>query len=87
MNCSLYAPSACFLNISSSWAERSLYAEFQLPSMSGSGISMVVDKTTTKNWVKLEASLAPDEAEVGVVAKGDQKYKTQPQNLRTHIYS
>ena len=30
---------------------------------------------TQKNSVELEASLAPAEAEVGAVAKADQKYK------------
>ena len=65
-----------FLDISSSWVEISLHAEFQLPSMPISGSSMVGDKqktTTTTNSVELEASLAPAEAEVGAVAKADQK--------------
>ena len=60
-----------FLDISSSWVEISLHTEFQLPSMPGSGISMVVE-TKQQNSVKLEAFLAPAEADVGVVAKADQ---------------
>ena len=49
-----------FLNISSSRVEIRLHAEFQLPSMPGSGSS-----------AELEASLAPAEAEVRAVAKVD----------------
>ena len=41
--------------------------------MPGSGISMVGEAKQQNNSVKLEASLAPAEAEVGVVAKADQK--------------
>ena len=64
-----------FLDISSSWVERSLHAEFQLPRLPRSGSSMVGDKQNKKqdnNLVELEASLAPAEAEVGAVAKADQ---------------
>ena len=55
-----------FLDISSSWVEISLHAEFQLPSMPGSG------EDNNTNSVELEASLATAEAEVGAVAKADQ---------------
>jgi hypothetical protein len=64
-----------FLDISSSWVEISLHTEFQLPSMPGSGSSMVGDKKNKKQQQlsrKLEASLAPAEADVGAVAKADQ---------------
>ena len=37
---------------------------------------MVVETKTNKNSVRLEASLAPAEAEVGAVAKADQKNAT-----------
>ena len=60
------------LDISSSWFDISLYARFQLPSMPGTGSSMVGDKNKN-NSVELEASLAPAEAEVGAVAKADRK--------------
>ena len=68
---------ACFLDISSSWVLRSLHAKFQLPRLPRSGCSMVGDKQQKtrqdNNLVELEASLAPAEAEVGAVAKADQK--------------
>jgi hypothetical protein len=38
-----------FIDISSSWVERSLYAEFQLPRLPGSGSFMDGDKTKNKN--------------------------------------
>ena len=59
-----------FLDISSSWVERSLHAKFQLPRLPGSGSIMVVDKKNQS--VELLASLAPAKAEVGAVAKADQ---------------
>ena len=74
-----------FLDISSSWVEISLHTEFQLPSMPGSGSSMVGDKNKnkrTKNSVELEASLAPAEAEVGAVAKADQYSPKLNDNLQ-----
>ena len=54
-----------------SWVERSLHAEFQLPRLPVSGSFMVGDNKN--NSVELEASLAPAEGEVGAVAKADQK--------------
>ena len=75
-----------FLDISSSLVERSLHAKFQLPRLPRSGSSMVGDKknkTTEnkKNSVELYATLAPAEAEVGAVAKADQK-KVKQQKCR-----
>ena len=64
-----------------------MHAEFQLPSMPGTGSSMVGEDNNKQNSVELEASLAPAEAEVGAVAdqpaeaevgavaKADQKYR------------
>ena len=47
--------------------------------MSGSGSFMVGDKkTTTKNSVELEATLATAEAEVGAVGKADQYFFSHP---------
>ena len=48
--------------------------------MPGSGFSMVVE-TKQQNSVKLEASLAPAEAEIGAVAKADQKLRKNPSNF------
>ena len=57
------------VHISSSWVETRLNTEFQLPRLPGS--------RTASFWLnhilKLEASLAPAEDEVGAVAKADQK--------------
>jgi hypothetical protein len=59
-----------FLDYSSSWVEMCFNAEYQLPSIPGTGSSMVGDKQ--QNSVELEASLSPAEAEVWAVAKADQ---------------
>ena len=59
-----------FLDISSSWVERSFHAKFQLPRLPGSGSFMVGE--ANKKSATLEASLAPAEAEAGAVAKADQ---------------
>ena len=54
--------------------------EASMPNFSFLGCLEVVvlwletNKTTTTNLVKLEASLAPAEAEVGAEAKADQKF-------------
>ena len=62
-----------FFDISSSWVKRSFHADFELSRLPGSCSSMVGDKQkTTTNLVKLEASLASAEADVGAVAKADQ---------------
>jgi hypothetical protein len=50
-----------------------LLAKFHLPSMPGGGSSMVGGQREQKNSGELEASLAPAEAQVGAVAKADQK--------------
>ena len=60
------------LDISSRWVERSFYAEFQLPTLPGSGSFMVGDSRKQQhnnNSVELVASLAPAEANVGAVQR------------------
>ena len=49
-----------FLDISSSWVETSLHAEFQLPSLPGSGSSMVGDKkNNNKKLGRIRGFLSP----------------------------
>ena len=51
---------------------------YMLPMLPGSGSSMVGETKNNnklKNWIELEASLVPTEAEIGAEAKDDQLTK------------